>query len=319
MQFTVAICTYNGANRLPEVLQCLQQQISTENITWEILVVDNNSTDNTAQVVAGYNNVRYCFESQQGAGFARQRAIREAAAPLIGFLDDDNLPEPDWVAAAVAFHTAHPEAGAYGSQIFGDFEAEPPPNFEQLAPFFALTQRGPEPKLYEPGQKVLPPSAGLVVQKQVWLDTVPDRCILSGRKPGSMLTGEDLEVLAYIQKAGYSIWYNPAMQLKHKIPKNRLQKEYLIPFFRGIGHSRHVTRMLSVPNWARPLALVGYALNDIRKIILLLIKYKNHIKTELIPACQLELFIGSLNSPFYLWKNGYLSLVNGPLSLVPWR
>ena len=54
INFTVAIPTYNGASKLPEVLQRLQNQLHTENITWEIIVVDNNSTDRTADVVKNY-------------------------------------------------------------------------------------------------------------------------------------------------------------------------------------------------------------------------------------------------------------------------
>ncbi|HEY9302257.1 MAG TPA: glycosyltransferase, partial [Phormidium sp.] len=130
--FTVAIPTYNGEHRLPEVLEKLREcggyvarsQLSSENFSWEILVVDNNSTDNTKKVVEDYQKtwlqnypLRYCQEKQQGAGFARQRAIKEAKSDLIGFLDDDNLPAENWVFAAYDFSQKHPKVGAFGSQI----------------------------------------------------------------------------------------------------------------------------------------------------------------------------------------------------------
>lgn len=313
VDFTVAICTYNGEKRLPEVLDCLRSQINTENISWEILVIDNNSKDNTAQVVRDYQKnwpaaypLKYHFETQQGAAFARKRAIKESQSDLIGFLDDDNLPEPTWVAEAYLFAEKHPNAGAYGSQIHGDFEVEPPENFDRIIPFLAITERGSQPLLYNPKQKLLPPSAGLVVRKEAWLANVPKRCILSGRVPGSMLTSEDLEVLAYIQQSGWEIWYNPAMELRHKIPRSRLEKDYLIPFFRGIGLSRYVTRMVGVKPGLKPLALFAYTVNDTRKILLHLLKYRNQVKTSLVAACEFELLVSSLKSPFYLWKNGYL-------------
>ena len=314
VDFTVAISTYNGENRLPEVLDCLKTQVNTEKFSWEILVVDNNSIDKTAQVVRDYQSIwplsyplRYCVESEQGAGFARKRAIKEASAPLVGFLDDDNIPAPNWVAAAYTFSQEKPAAGAYGSQIHGDFEVETPPNFERIKAFFAITERGHSPILYEPRKKVLPPSAGLVVRKEAWQNSVPSSSILNGRASGSMLTSEDLEVLSYIQQAGWEIWYNPTMQLDHKIPRRRLERDYLISFFRGIGLSRHVTRMLSVKPWARPLAFLGYMLNDLRKIAVHLVKYGPRVKTEVVPACEMELFASSLLSPFYLWNNGYLT------------
>ncbi len=75
-----------------------------------------------------------------------------------------------------------------------------------------------------------------------------------------MLTSEDLEMLSYIQKSGWEIWYNPEMEISHRIPSFRLQKDYLIPFFRGIGLSRYVTRMVNIKQIYRPIAL--YVLYD---------------------------------------------------------
>jgi glycosyltransferase involved in cell wall biosynthesis len=314
VDFTIAIPTYNGEKRLPDVLEKLRSQIDVEHISWEIIVIDNNSNDNTAEVVREYQAtwpqsypLKYSFEPQQGAAFARARALKEAKSELIGFLDDDNLPESDWITQAYAFALEHPNAGAYGSRIFGEFEATPPDNFDKIAPFLALTDRGSLPRLYPQEKKVLPPSAGLVVRKRAWLDNVPHPPILSGRIPGSMLTGEDLEAIAHIQQAGWEIWYNPAMLVYHKIPHHRLERNYLIPFFRGIGRSRYVTRMLSVKPQHKPMALLAYIGNDLRKIVLHLLKYRTKVRTDLIAACEMELYLNSLYSPFYLWRKGLLS------------
>lgn len=314
VDLTVAIPTYNGAKRLPEVLDQLQSlhTIPSKSFSWEVIVIDNNSTDDTAQVIQAYQKnwsqqypLKYYFEPQQGAAFARRRAFTEANATLIGFLDDDNIPAPEWVEAAYKFAQQHPKAGAYGSQIQGVFEVAPPENFQRIAPFLAITQKGLNPLLYEPQKKVLPPSAGLVVRKQAWLESIPEQLILTGRTQTSMVTSEDLEMLAHIQANGWEIWYNPAMKIDHKIPHWRLNREYLIPFFQGIGLSRHVTRMLSVKPWQRPMATVAYLSNDLRKIAIHLLKYGINVQSDLIAACEMELFISSLISPFYLWKKGY--------------
>lgn len=320
VDLTVAIPTYNGERRLPEVLERLRISykdamlcsLHSEHFSWEVIVVDNNSTDETAKVVQAYQvywpkqyPLKYCFEPNQGAAFARHRAFQEARGTLVGFLDDDNIPAPDWILAAHTFAQEHPAAGAYGSQIHGVFEVSPPENFERLAPFLAITERGSTPLRYEPKKKVLPPSAGLVVRKQAWLESVPSQLILSGRTPGSMVTSEDLEMLSYIQSKGWEIWYNPAMQIEHKIPRWRLEREYLIPFFRGIGLSRHVTRMLSVKSWQRPIATLAYMTNDLRKIAVHLLKHGTRVQSDLIAACEMQLFVCSLISPFYLWQHGY--------------
>ncbi|MFM7408777.1 MAG: glycosyltransferase [Cuspidothrix sp.] len=98
VDLTVAIRTYNGEKYLRELLDKLRSQINTDNIIWEIVVVDNNSTDNTAKIIQEYQlkdskhcPINYYFESRQGASFARAKAMQEAKAPLVGFLDDDNL------------------------------------------------------------------------------------------------------------------------------------------------------------------------------------------------------------------------------------
>ncbi|MBN4003914.1 hormogonium polysaccharide biosynthesis glycosyltransferase HpsE [Nostoc sp. LPT] len=312
LDFTVAIPTYNGESRLPELLERLQNQLHTDNLSWEIIVVDNNSTDNTAKVVQTYQKdwrcpypLKYCFEAKQGAAYARKKAVLEAKGRFIGFLDDDNYPVANWVVAAYAFGEKYPKVGAYGSQIHPDWEVEPPENFKRIAPFLAITERGSLPLLYETSKKLLPPSAGLVVRKQAWLESVPDKSILTGRVKGNMLTSEDLEMLSYIQKSGWEIWYNPEMEISHKIPKLRLQKDYLIPFFRGIGLSRCVTRMVNIKQIYRPFALLSYMINDLRKITLHLLKYRTNLKNDLVAACEMELFLSSFISPFYLWKNGY--------------
>jgi glycosyltransferase involved in cell wall biosynthesis len=314
LDFTVAIPTYNGESRLPELLERLRNQLYTETFTWEIIVVDNNSTDNTADVVKSYQAcwqcpypLKYCFEVKQGAAYARKFAVVEAKGKFIGFLDDDNYPISNWVALAYAFGQKYPKAGAYGSQIHPDWEVEPPKDFQRLTPFLAITERGDLPLLYEPHKKLLPPSAGLVVRRQAWLDSIPNQMILTGRVSNNTLTSEDLEMLSYIQKSGWEIWYNPKMEISHKIPSWRLQKEYLIPFFRGIGLSRYVTRMVNIEPWARPLALFAYILNDLRKIVFHFIRYGLHDKYNLVAACERQLFLSSLISPLYLWINGYLN------------
>ncbi|MBD2310109.1 glycosyltransferase family 2 protein [Desertifilum sp. FACHB-1129] len=307
VDFTVAICTYNGASRLPEVLERLRQQVYPPSLRWEVLVIDNNSTDNTAEIVKTFQTrfpptvpLIYAVECKQGLAYGRQKAMELANGKYVGFLDDDNLATPQWVAEAFGFGEANPKVGAYGSRIFGEFEVTPPPNFDKLAPFLALTDRGGEARIYEPHHKILPPGAGLVIRRQAWLDHVPTEIQLSGRVGNSMVCGEDLEAVLYIQQAGWEVWYNPKMCIYHQIPHWRLEREYLLRLFRGIGLSRYRTRMLSVKTWQRPAATVAYMINDLRKVVSHLVKHKTAIRDNLVAACELELYVASLQSPFYL-------------------
>ncbi|MGB3650811.1 MAG: hormogonium polysaccharide biosynthesis glycosyltransferase HpsE [Rivularia sp. (in: cyanobacteria)] len=312
INFTVAIPTYNGASRLSEILERLRNQQHTENISWEIIVVDNNSNDRTADIVKSYQKdwqhsfpLRYCFELKQGLAYARERAVAEAKGEFIGFLDDDNYPVSNWIAKAYEFAQTYPQAGAIASQIHPNWETEPPENFQRIAPFLAIVERGNTPLLYKPTNKLLPPGAGLVIRKQAWLESVPKNLVLTGRIVGNMLTGEDIEMLSYIQQSNWEIWYNPEMEIYHQIPHWRLQKEYLFPFFRGIGLSRYVTRTVDIKPYLKPAAIFAYMANDLRKIFFHIIKHGKKVKTDLVAACEMQLFINSLISPFYLWRNGY--------------
>ncbi|MGB7439678.1 MAG: hormogonium polysaccharide biosynthesis glycosyltransferase HpsE [Coleofasciculaceae cyanobacterium] len=309
VEFTVAIPTYNGAKRVHQVIDRLRSQINTEKFSWEIIVIDNNSQDQTAKVVQEYlanwsENfpLRYCFEAKQGLAFARQRAIDEAKGTLIGFLDDDLFPGSDWVASAYFFGLEHPQAGAYGGQIHANFEVEPPPNFERIKSFFAIRERGSKPHLYEPDKLSLPPGGGLVVNKQAWSENVPRSLSLIGRVNGVMLAGEDYETLLYMHRSGWQIWYNPAMHAEHQIPSRRLEKDYLIALCQGCGLCVCHLRLVNSQNWQKPIIMTKILLGGLRRTVRHLIKYRWQVKTDLIAACELEFFLSSSLSPLFFIK-----------------
>ena len=310
VDLTVGICTYNGETRLPRVLDLLLSQRHTEHFTWEIIVIDNNSTDHTAKVVQEYqlnyystHPIHYYFESKQGLAFARRCVIKEAKGDLVAFLDDDNLPTPNWVYLAYSFGLSHPKAGAYGSQVQADYEVNPPETFKRIASLFAIIDRGQNPFRYDTHhQWLFPAGAGLVVRKQAWLQSVPKHPILKGVCGKSLTSkGEDLETLSYIRKAGWEIWHNPEMIIHHHIPRSRLEKEYLLQVVRGVGLSRYPIRMLRLAVWQKPFLLPLYVANDLRKLILHVLKYRQLFHTDRVVVGELELFWNSLISPFYHW------------------
>jgi len=306
LDMTVAIPTYNGASRLPKVLEKLQNQTGTEGINWEILIVDNNSSDDTAKVVEHYQRnwpqqvpLKYILEPEQGAAFARLRAVREARGELIGFLDDDNLPDPNWVAAACAFGKSHPDAGAYSGQIHGEFEVKVPEHFEQIKQFLAIREHGPTPHLFDPDHLRLPPAASLVVRTKAWRESVPLRPTLTGKLPGVMVQGDDYEPLLYLHKAGWEIWYAPTMETYHQIPHWRLEREYLLSLSRGCGLATCQLRMINAKPWQKPWIWMRTLLGNLRKVVHYHLKYGNKLNTELIPAFEMEFYWGSMMSCFY--------------------
>jgi glycosyltransferase involved in cell wall biosynthesis len=308
LDISIAICTYNGAIRLPNVLECLARQTNVHHLNWEILVVDNNSKDNIKEIVETYQTrwpegiLRYIHEPQQGLAFARNRAIQAANGTLVGLLDDDNLPTETWVASAYAFAQTHPQAGAYGGQIHPQFEVEPTAEFKPLAIYLAIVERGDQPYLYTVKKRVLPPGAGIVVRRQVWRDHVPPSPRLVGRIGQSMLASEDIEALAHIQTAGWDIWYSPDMHLYHQIPAWRLERRYLLKLINGVGLAKHHIRMIRLPPWQRPLAFWGYFANDLYKWAGYWLKHRRVIASNIANACEMQLLTSTIISPFYLLR-----------------
>ena len=100
---TVAICTYNGAERLPATLKCLRVQVVPPEVLWEVIVIDNASADNGSEVALAYWSsevpvpLRVVREERLGLSYARERAFAEAIYPIVLFVDDDNWLNSNWV------------------------------------------------------------------------------------------------------------------------------------------------------------------------------------------------------------------------------
>lgn len=295
MDLSVVICTYNGEARIGKVLDRVRSQLHTHSIAWEVLVIDNNSRDDTKRVISTYPEVRYFFEVEQGTAFARSKGVREAKGQWIAFLDDDTLPDENWITQAHQFAQAHPEIGAFGGQIHAEYEVEPPAEVRKVAPYLAIVERGSKPHQYD---RVLPPGAGLVVQRQAWLSAVPEKLVLVGRTTAAMLASDDIEAILHIQNSGREIWYNPEMHLYHQIPPWRTERSYLLKLIKGIGLVRHHIRMTRWKAWQRPILALVYFANDLRKLIAHWVKFRNSQRLEVV--CEQQLLVSSLVSPFYL-------------------
>lgn len=279
LDFTVAIPTYNGANRLPKVINLLLKQTGVAKLNWEIIIIDNNSKDDTNKVSEFYKqfsnqnfSFRYFLEKRQGIAFARMRAINEARGEFIAFIDDDNFPENDWVLQSYIFGKEHPQAGAWSGQIHGDFEVSPPEDFTRIQAFLAIREHGLQPYLFDADNLRLPPGAALVVRKQAWCESVPEELVFKGRLSKLMVSGDDTEALLYLHKAGWEIWYNPAMHINHQIPHWRLEKDYLLVLARGCGLCIFQLRLINAKNWQKPIVLVKTILGNLHRLLQHIIK-----------------------------------------------
>ncbi|RAU82363.1 glycosyltransferase [Pontibacter arcticus] len=234
---SVIICTYNGVARLPETLRYISQQQVHASIPWEVIVVDNASTDHTSEVVcqewAKYqSNIPFSLYQQPKPGltFARELALEKAKYEFIIFCDDDNWLNPGYVELAYNIMLEHPSVGALGG--FGElvYEIEPPA-WAAALPLFAngkqanVSGKVPRNAVY---------GAGCVVRKSAYNGVIEAgfRPMLSDRVAANLSSGGDYELCYALVLAGYDIWYDERLLFKHFMPKDRLQWEYYLRFFK---------------------------------------------------------------------------------------
>ncbi|MBT9311506.1 hormogonium polysaccharide biosynthesis glycosyltransferase HpsE [Leptothoe kymatousa] len=306
---SVILPTYNGAQRIPAVLQRLSQQVVAANISWNIWVVDNNSSDDTAAVVQQYQRqwsacpLNYVFEPRQGLAYARQCGIDSSDGALVAFLDDDNWPPADWVNQVAEFGRGYPRAGAFGGRIAGVFEGDTlPEDVEPLLGFLAIRDRGETPHPYPIEQLQFPPGAGLAVRRDAWEQCIPPVLVRNTRG------ADDSEISWRMVKAGWEVWYNPYTTIEHFIPQSRLQRAYLRALTHSYGLCTCDLLMIEALPWQRPILLLKSALGSLKRIFKHLVKYRHRSVATVEADCLLSFHVGNLKSPFWYLSKQFFSV-----------
>jgi glycosyltransferase involved in cell wall biosynthesis len=243
-QATVAICTYNGAARIGMVIEALATQTQPFE-TWELLIIDNASTDGTGAAAAKFIKAnlggrgRVVREEQPGLSFARARAAQEAQGEFICFLDDDNIPAPDFVKNAVQVFRDHPRAGMIGGKVTPRWECNPTPLALAVAGYaLAICDRGKVSFRYE-AITCGPVGAGMCIRASLLRELYSDNVFsqITGRKGNAMGASEDTALVVRVHQAGWEVWYEPCLVITHVIPQRRIQKDYLLRLYDGFGRS----------------------------------------------------------------------------------
>jgi glucosyl-dolichyl phosphate glucuronosyltransferase len=240
---TVAIGTYKRARWLREALNFITaQDYPLER--WELIIVDNNSPDDTRAVVESFAHApkvpRYFLETQQGSSYARNRALQEmaTATEIILFADDDVIGRSDWLRQMISPLLAPGQeqvAGVCGETI---------PHFpDGLPPWMEGTFRafGYRPDIGPLTAKQLPSTANVALRRRV-LDQVGWFRTDLGRLPNRLTAGEDNDLMRRILAAGYTFWFNPHADVLHVVPANRLTFRYACKLQFDASCSRVVER-----------------------------------------------------------------------------
>lgn len=231
---SVVICSHNGASLLPPVLAHLAGQDASGGVDWEIIVIDNASTDDTGEVArrcwpaSSRIALRVVLEPRLGLSYAKQRGIGEARYEFVAFVDDDSWLDPQWVRTALEVCLTHPEAGAIRGIIELECEITPPPWLGANQGWFGVW-----PDLPGPCEVTEMPGGlcgdGMILRKSAWhdLQTKGFRFTLTGNRGGSLNGCEDEELSLALRLAGWRFWYDPRLRLRQFLTADKLDWRHL--------------------------------------------------------------------------------------------
>lgn len=242
---SIIICTYNGAGRIEETILAAAAQQFTFQLPWEIIVVDNASTDNTAsvvrQVLGGLGSqkelIELDYEAKPGKIYALHRGVDRARYTYFIICDDDNRLARNYAQTAFEVLDVDPAVGAVGGQSEADTAGEPLPEwFFSIQGDYAVGAQGN--RTGDVSARGYLWGAGMASRTDLYKAVYREYpSFLTGRN-GQMLTaGEDSEYCQRLLLKGYKLWYDERLLFRHYIPPQRLQPAYREGLLKGLHAS----------------------------------------------------------------------------------
>ena len=239
---SIVICTHNGKDRLGLVLEHINSLHIPDNLSWEVLVVDNASTDDTSSWITNLNSTHDFYfdislvqEFQLGLNIARLAGARIAKYDWLLFCDDDNLLDSNYVQIWFEVITTYQNLGAVGGRGIAVINDTIPDWFNNFAHSYAV---GPQfEKTGFVGQGIALYGAGLFVLKTPILKIINAgfKMVMADRESGKLTSGGDLEWCYLLQLAGLHLYYDERMIFEHQINSKRLHWDYYIQLKSGIA------------------------------------------------------------------------------------
>lgn len=236
------LCFYNcGKKIIPAIESILHQKNS--NTDFEIILVDNNSSDDSVQIITAYfnntipPNVKLISETKQGLMHARIAGIKQSVFCYLSFIDDDNRIEENWTNKVISRFESDPSIGAIGPQIFAETEDHTPNWFNSFSNDYATGKQAEESGILKNKNYLW--GAGLNVRKASILSLIDKNYpfLLSGRLGHELSGGEDGELCMAIRLNNYLLYADNQLHLRHFIPESRMNTAYLIKINQGFGFS----------------------------------------------------------------------------------
>jgi glycosyltransferase involved in cell wall biosynthesis len=232
---SIVICTYNGSQLLPETLRHIAQQQVPSRIAWEVIIVDNASTDNSAKVAANFWATLDCtapltvvHQPIPGLNYAREMGFETASFDYILMCDDDNWLESDYLTTALDIMEKNPTIGMLGGNGKLAYETTPP----DWAIKYPIHASGPQ--VPRNGNAVLHAvyGAGSVMRKSAYerIREAGFKFLLTDRLGSQLSSGGDFELCHGLAMAGYQIRYDERLVFTHFITSNRVTWSYYVHY-----------------------------------------------------------------------------------------
>lgn len=232
---SIIICTYNGVQRLKPTLEHISKQKLIGLLNVELLLVDNASTDGTAQFVAEQWKVlqepfplRVICEPTPGKINALNTGLAQAKYKYVLTCDDDNSLFDDYLSNGCKILTGNPQIGALGGRGIAVSTVPIPDWFHEIAYMYACAPQGTKTGDVQPQRNVVY-GAGMFLNMEAYRQAKAAGFVslLPSRIGKSLVTGaEDGEICWWLRLAGYEIWYAENLQFYHHLPAGRLTEEY---------------------------------------------------------------------------------------------
>lgn len=244
MRFSFITCTYNRDKYIGQTLQSVCDQKYPDN-NYEIIVIDNNSTDNTASICEEFRaeypnkNFRYFKEMNQGLSFALNRGIKEAQGEYLIFVDDDETIIPQHLERLDNHLRTYPEAVLCGTPVIPVYEIPEPKwmsRFTQrlIGGYF---DQGKEVKILE--AKNYPGTGHTIIKKELY-ERYGNYNTELGRKGTSLIGAEDKDMFNRLKNNNIICYYLPDIPIYHHIPPNKMTDEFFHKLTYSIGKSERI-------------------------------------------------------------------------------